>query len=45
MAFEREPLMFAISDGGSSLVALLEPDQYGPSWAGWSGAPTSRLRA
>jgi hypothetical protein len=31
MAFEWEPLMFAISDGGDWEVALLEPDQYGAS--------------
>lgn len=27
MAFEREPLMFAISDGANSLMALLQPDE------------------
>jgi hypothetical protein len=33
MAFEWEPLMFAISDGVDSVVALLEPEQYGASYA------------
>jgi hypothetical protein len=32
MAFEWEPLMFAISDGVDKVVALLEPEQYGASW-------------
>jgi hypothetical protein len=32
MAFEWEPLMFAISDGVDRVVALLEPEQYGASW-------------
>jgi hypothetical protein len=32
MAFEWEPLMFAISDGVDQVVALLEPEQYGASW-------------
>jgi hypothetical protein len=32
MAFEWEPLLFAISDGVDRVVALLEPDQYGASW-------------
>jgi hypothetical protein len=32
MAFEWEPLMFAISDGVDRALALLEPQQYGASW-------------